>query len=55
LIAKKGEEAFHRLSNVEGFEGMLVEEMLSGLELIIGMKNDYQFGPVVLSESEVSG
>ena len=41
-------EAFHRLSNIEGFEGMLVEEMLSGLELIIGAKNDYQFGPVVL-------
>jgi acyl-CoA synthetase (NDP forming) len=36
------------MSNIEGFEGMLVEEMLSGLELIIGAKNDYQFGPVVL-------
>ena len=45
---RKVREAFHRLNNVEGFEGMLVEEMLSGLELIIGAKNDYQFGPVVL-------
>ncbi len=38
----------HRFSKIEGFEGMLVEKMLSGLELIIGAKNDYQFGPVVL-------
>jgi acyl-CoA synthetase (NDP forming) len=41
-------DAFHRFSKIEGFEGMLVEEMLSGLELIIGAKNDDQFGPVVL-------
>jgi acyl-CoA synthetase (NDP forming) len=41
-------ETFHRFSKIEGFEGMMVEEMLSGLELIIGAKNDYQFGPVVL-------
>jgi acyl-CoA synthetase (NDP forming) len=45
---RKVREAFHRFSKIEGFEGMLVEEMLSGLELIIGAKNDYQFGPVVL-------
>jgi acyl-CoA synthetase (NDP forming) len=45
---KKVREAFLRFSKIEGFEGMLVEEMLSGIELIIGAKNDYQFGPVVL-------
>jgi len=45
---KRVRETFHRFSKIEGFEGMLVEEMLSGLELIIGAKNDYQFGPVVL-------
>jgi len=41
-------EAFHRFSKIEGFAGVLIEEMLSGVELIIGAKNDYQFGPVIL-------
>ena len=31
-----------------GFAGMLVEEMISGIELIVGAKVDDQFGPVVL-------
>lgn len=42
------EAAFHRFSALEGFSGMLVEEMVAGLELIIGAKIDYQFGPVIL-------
>ncbi len=41
-------ETFHRFSKIEGFAGMLVEEMVSGIELIVGAKDDYQFGPVVL-------
>ena len=41
-------ETFHRFSKLEGFVGMLVEQMVSGLELIIGAKVDYQFGPVIL-------
>jgi succinyl-CoA synthetase beta subunit len=40
--------AFDRLSKIEGFAGMLVEEMVSGMELIIGAKIDFQFGPVIL-------
>jgi acyl-CoA synthetase (NDP forming) len=41
-------ETFTRLSQIEGFAGMLVEEMLFGVELIVGAKVDYQFGPVIL-------
>jgi succinyl-CoA synthetase beta subunit len=41
-------ETFHRFSKIEGFEGMIVEETISGIELIIGAKDDYQFGPVIL-------
>jgi succinyl-CoA synthetase beta subunit len=40
--------AFERFSRLDGFEAMLVEEMVSGMELIIGAKIDDQFGPVVL-------
>ncbi len=39
---------FERFSRLDGFEAMLVEEMVSGLELIIGAKIDDQFGPVIL-------
>ena len=45
---RKLRETFHRFSKMEGFVGMLVEEMVSGIELIVGAKNDDQFGPVVL-------
>ena len=39
---------FDRFSRMEGFSGMVVEERLSGLELIVGAKVDSQFGPVIL-------
>jgi succinyl-CoA synthetase beta subunit len=41
-------EAFKRFKSIKGFSGMLVEESLSGFELIVGAKKDYQFGPVIL-------
>lgn len=41
-------EAFHRFSGIEGFRGVLVEESVSGVEMIVGSKVDYQFGPIVL-------
>jgi hypothetical protein len=40
--------AFERFSRLPGFEGAVVAEMLSGRELIVGAKNDFQFGPVIL-------
>jgi len=39
---------FARLQGLEGCENILVEEMVKGVELIIGSKNDFQFGPVVV-------
>jgi succinyl-CoA synthetase beta subunit len=39
---------YRRFETQKGFCGVLVEEMVSGLELIIGAKIDYQFGPVIL-------
>jgi acetate---CoA ligase (ADP-forming) subunit beta len=41
-------ETFERFSRYDGFAGMLVEEMVQGLELIVGARIDYQFGPVIL-------
>jgi succinyl-CoA synthetase beta subunit len=40
--------AFSRFSRIDGFRGVLVEEMADGLELIVGAKIDFQFGPVML-------
>ena len=45
------EKAWEEISkNVEGknIEGMLVQEMLKGNEVAIGMKSDFQFGPVLM-------
>jgi acetate---CoA ligase (ADP-forming) subunit beta len=42
------ESTYQRFSAVDHFAGMLVEEMVFGVELIAGAKIDYQFGPVIL-------
>lgn len=41
-------EAFDRFASIQGFTGMLVEEIVQGLELILGAQKDYQFGPMIL-------
>jgi acyl-CoA synthetase (NDP forming) len=41
-------ETFSRFSRIDGFAGVLVEEMISGVELMVGAKIDYQFGPIIL-------
>jgi acyl-CoA synthetase (NDP forming) len=40
--------AYERLKTLQGFAGILVEEMVEGMELIVGAKVDFQFGPVIL-------
>lgn len=37
-----------RLQKLDGCEAILVEEMIQGIEVIVGGKNDQQFGPVVV-------
>lgn len=37
-----------RFRKLPGFTGMLIDEMAKGVELIIGAKNDVQFGPMIL-------
>ncbi len=39
---------FRKCSRLEEFSGLVVEEMADGIELILGAKVDFQFGPVML-------
>jgi acyl-CoA synthetase (NDP forming) len=40
--------AFRKLGALKGYDGVLVEEALGGVEIIVGAKVDLQFGAVVL-------
>lgn len=42
------QKAWGRFSTIEGFAGMLVEETVQGVEMIVGAKVDFQFGPVIV-------
>ncbi len=52
VVNIKSDEAlintFNQFNQIEGFTGILVEEMVAGIELIVGAKIDFQFGPVIL-------
>lgn len=41
-------ETFGRFRDLDGFLGMIVEERVPGIELILGAKFDFQFGPMIL-------
>jgi acyl-CoA synthetase (NDP forming) len=41
-------DVYAEMSKIKGFSGIVVEEMVCGVELIVGMKLDQQFGPVIL-------
>lgn len=41
-------EAFKEMSKIRSFKGIIVEETVRGTELIVGMKMDRQFGPVIM-------
>jgi hypothetical protein len=46
--AERLANVYDRFSRMPGFAGGVVAEMLSGRELIVGAKIDFQFGPVIL-------
>jgi len=41
-------QAWRQLKQIEGIRGVIIQEMRSGLELVLGVKRDIQFGPVVM-------
>ncbi len=44
----EAEGAFIQLQKIEGFQQVLIQEMIKGYELIIGAKRDPIFGPVII-------
>ena len=42
------ESEMARLQKLDGCESILVEQMLEGIEIIVGAKIDFQFGPVIV-------
>ena len=42
------EEVYHRMSGLKGFQGLLLDQMVQGVEMIVGAKEDPQFGTVVV-------
>ncbi len=48
LSPDKLKQSMDHLLSLEGCETILVEEMVKGIEVIIGAKKDFQFGPVIV-------
>lgn len=46
--SEKLKDSMDHLLSLEGCESVLVEEMINGVEVIVGAKNDFQFGPVII-------
>ena len=42
------EEVYQRLSSLKGFRGLLLDQMVEGIEMIVGAKDDAQFGTVLV-------
>ena len=45
---KELEKAFQTMSKLKGFKGILLDEMVEGVEVIVGAKGDPQFGTIVV-------
>ncbi len=46
---EKLKDVYNRLMKLKGAIGIIAERMVEGIELIVGGKNDEQFGPVILT------
>jgi succinyl-CoA synthetase beta subunit len=42
------EEVYQRMSGLKAFQGLLLDQMVQGIEMIVGAKEDPQFGTVVV-------
>jgi len=42
------EAVYQRMSGLKGFQGLLLDQMVRGIEMIVGSKEDPQFGTVVV-------
>ncbi|VVC00302.1 Acetate--CoA ligase [ADP-forming] I subunit beta [uncultured archaeon] len=45
---ESAKEAMKGMSKLEGFEGVVIQQMVKGTEIILGGKRDVQFGPTIL-------
>jgi acyl-CoA synthetase (NDP forming) len=45
---KEATETFKKMKKIDGFECVIVQQMLKGTEILVGGKRDIQFGPTVI-------